>query len=45
MLDTLAAAYAEAGEFAKAADVQREAIGLCQDEKRKSDFSDAAEAV
>ncbi|MBI3849306.1 MAG: tetratricopeptide repeat protein [Verrucomicrobia bacterium] len=38
-LDTLAAAYAEAGEFAKAADVQREAIGLCQDEKTKNDLT------
>ena len=37
-LDTLAAAYAEAGEFAKAASAQREAIGLCQDEKTKNDL-------
>jgi tetratricopeptide (TPR) repeat protein len=38
-LDTLAAAYAEAGEFAKAADVQREAIRLCQDDKTKDDLT------
>jgi hypothetical protein len=39
ILDTLAAAHAEAGEFAKAANVQREAIGLCQDEEMKSDLA------
>ena len=38
-LDTLAAAYAEAGEFAKAANVQREAISLSQDEKVKNDLT------
>jgi Flp pilus assembly protein TadD len=31
ILDTLAAAYAEAGQFAKAVSVQNEAIGLNQD--------------
>jgi tetratricopeptide (TPR) repeat protein len=39
MLDTLAAAYAEAGDFAKAVDAQQEAIALCQDERRKTDFT------
>jgi serine/threonine protein kinase/lipopolysaccharide biosynthesis regulator YciM len=39
ILDTLAAAYAEAGEFAKAANVQREAIDLCKDEKTKNDLA------
>ena len=38
-LDTLAAAYAETGDFARAVSVQREAIGLCQDEKMKSDLA------
>jgi tetratricopeptide (TPR) repeat protein len=38
-MDTLAAAYAEAGEFAKAANVQREAISLSQDEKVKNDLT------
>jgi serine/threonine protein kinase/Flp pilus assembly protein TadD len=39
LVDTLAAAYAEAGEFAKAAGVQREAISLCRDEQIKSDLA------
>jgi hypothetical protein len=39
ILDTLAAAYAEAGDFPKAASTQREAIALCQEDKRKSDFT------
>jgi serine/threonine protein kinase/lipopolysaccharide biosynthesis regulator YciM len=34
-LDTLAAAYAEAGEFVQAASVQREAIDLSPDQKTK----------
>lgn len=39
LIDTLAAAYAEAGEFAKAVSAQHEAIGLCQDEKIKQDLT------
>ena len=38
MLDTLAAAYAEAGEFAKAVGVQNEAIALLSDGKLKEEF-------
>jgi tetratricopeptide (TPR) repeat protein len=38
VVDTLAAAYAEAGDFAKAADAQREAIHGCPDEKSKKDL-------
>jgi tetratricopeptide (TPR) repeat protein len=38
-LDTLAAAYAESGQFAKAVSVQNEAINLLRDEKIKSDFA------
>ena len=37
-LDTLAAAYAELGEFASAVKVQREAIALVQGDKTKRDF-------
>lgn len=37
-LDTLAAAYAEAGQFAKAVSVQKEAIVLAHDEHRKEEF-------
>jgi serine/threonine protein kinase len=37
-LDTLAAAYAENGEFAKAADTQIQASALLQDEATKKDF-------
>jgi uncharacterized protein HemY len=37
-LDTLAAAYAEAGEFEKAVDVQNEAIALLRDQKTKKDY-------
>jgi serine/threonine protein kinase/tetratricopeptide (TPR) repeat protein len=36
-LDTLAAAYAEAGDFAKAVSIQREAIALVPDGKRKEE--------
>jgi predicted Zn-dependent protease len=39
ILDTLAAAYAEAGDFAKAEHAQREAIDLSQDERSRSDFT------
>jgi Flp pilus assembly protein TadD len=39
LLDTLAAAYAEAGEFAKAANTQREAIDLSPDQKTKDDLT------
>jgi len=38
-LDTLAAAYAETGQFAKAVSVQNEAIALLHDEKMKEDFA------
>ena len=38
-LDTLAAAYAEAGQFETAVAVQREAILLLRDEKQKQDFA------
>jgi tetratricopeptide (TPR) repeat protein len=37
-LDTLAAAYAEAGDFAAAAATQEKAIGLLTDERVKADF-------
>jgi serine/threonine protein kinase/tetratricopeptide (TPR) repeat protein len=39
-LDTLAAAYAEAGDFAKAAALQREAISLCSDQNSKNAFGE-----
>ena len=39
ILDTLAAAYAEAGEFAKAVTVQKEAMALLNDQKQKADFT------
>jgi hypothetical protein len=39
MLDTLAAACAEAGEFGKAAEALREAIGICQDENHKGKYN------
>jgi len=38
-LDTLAAAYAEVGQFEKAVTVQKEAILLLHDEKQKQDFA------
>jgi hypothetical protein len=38
LLDTLAAAYAEVGEFAKAAITERDAIALLHDERQKKDF-------
>jgi len=37
ILDTLAAAYAEVGQFAKAVTVQQEAIALLQDEEQKKE--------
>ncbi len=39
ILDTLAVAYAEVGEFAKAADVQNEAIALLHDVKEKKHYA------
>jgi hypothetical protein len=39
ILDTLAAAYAEAGEFTKAINTQRETMELVHDESSKSDFA------
>lgn len=39
LLDTLAAAHAEAGEFAKAIDVQTEAVNRVYDEKEKKGFA------
>lgn len=38
-LDTLAAAYAETGQFDKAIMVQEEALGLLQEQKQKRDFA------
>ena len=38
-LDTLAASYAEAGQFDKAVSAQQEAIGLLQDPKMKQDYA------
>ncbi len=38
-LDTLAAAYAEAGQFAKAVAAQKEAMALLQNQKSKDDFA------
>ena len=37
-LDTLAAAYAEAGQFEKAVSTQQEAIALLQTEAEKDDY-------
>ncbi len=42
-LDTLAAAYAEVGEFAKAISVQHEAIALSHNEKMKKDLESRLE--
>ncbi len=39
VIDTLAAAYAEAGEFPKAIGAQKEAMALLKDEKRREDFA------
>jgi len=39
ILDTLAAAYAEVGQFARAVTAQQEAIALLQDEKQKEDYA------
>ena len=38
-LDTLAAAYAEAGQYDKAVSVQKEATALLQDEAQKQDYA------
>ncbi len=38
LIDTLAAAYAEVGQFDKAISLQKEAIALQQDEKLKREF-------
>jgi serine/threonine protein kinase/Flp pilus assembly protein TadD len=38
-LDTLAAAFAEAGQFAKAISTQQEAIALLQNEQQKKDYA------
>ena len=38
-LDTLAAAFAEAGDFAKAVTVQKEAIALLRSEKEIQDYA------
>lgn len=39
-LDTLAAAYAEVGDFDKAVQLENEAISLCTDQKRKAECSE-----
>jgi len=39
ILDTLAAAYAEAGQFDQAVNAQKEAMVLLQDEEQKKDFA------
>src|SRR5439155_10581884 len=38
LLDTLAAAYAETGDFPKAVATQKEAIALLKDEERRSNY-------
>lgn len=38
MLDTLAAACAEAGQFSRAQSLEREALGLLHDENKKQDY-------
>jgi hypothetical protein len=38
ILDTLAAAYAEGGQFGKSVDVEQEAIGLLETEDDKKDY-------
>ena len=39
MLDTLAAAYAEVGQFAKAGEIQKEAITLLESEETKQEYA------
>jgi dsDNA-binding SOS-regulon protein len=39
ILDTLAAAYAEAGQFDKAVAAQQEAMGLLKTEQEKKDYA------
>jgi tetratricopeptide (TPR) repeat protein len=39
ILDTLAAAYAEAGQYTNAVKVQKEAIALLQNEEQKKDYA------
>jgi serine/threonine-protein kinase len=39
IMDTLAAAYAEAGQFTNAVRVQQEAIALLQNEPEKKDYA------
>jgi TPR repeat protein len=40
LLDTLAAAYAEDGQFDKAVSIQKEALALVQDEKLRNEFAE-----
>jgi hypothetical protein len=39
LLDTLAASYAEAGQFQNAVTIQKEAIGLLKTDKEKADYT------